>query len=226
MGCTIRPIRVEERILIVGANGTGKSVAATQLLDSTSLPVIAVDVKGDFELNQKASVIRKPNDWRLGLLPNRSYIYRPNLEYMDTDTWVLFFRTLWSRARKTGKKHPFFLYIDEAQFLSTGRVGREMANLAITTRSMGMGLIITSQRPRWIPVEIRTEAWRWFVYWLTYERDRKEVGEYTAGRLTPEDFDRIDENHGFWKIERGIKSPSHLEISLCSPFARQENPPD
>ena len=218
MGCQIRPIQPKERLLFVGANGTGKSIGAQQMMASWDGPIVAIDVKRDFKLSQKATVIRKPDDWRLGLMPNRSYIYRPDIQFMDSETWVTFFRALWIRARKYGKKHPFFLYIDEAQFLSTGKVAREMANLAITTRSMGMGFAVSSQRPKWIPVELRTEAWRWFIYWLSYLEDRKEVCQYSAGRLVPEDFDRIKVNHGFWLMQRSQNSPSDLEIGMCGPF--------
>ena len=204
--------------MLTGANGTGKTYGATELLDSWDRPMIAVDVKGDFDFNQSATIINKPNDWRLKLFPNKNYIYRPDIQYLDTDTWVWFFRSLWERARKTGKKNPFLLYIDEAQFLSVGRVARELANLAITTRSMGMPLVITSQRPRWIPVELRTEAWRWFVYYLSYDEDKTEVSRYTGGRLTKEDINRIEVNHGFWLIERGSDSPAQLDIRLCAPL--------
>lgn len=202
----------------MGANGTGKSVGARELLASFDGPIIAVDPKGDFTMDQQAIIIRRPDDWRLGVLPNRNYIYRPDVDYLNGATWRQFFRMLWQRARKSGKRHPFLLYIDEAQFIANQGAGKELANLAITTRSLGMGLLCASQRPKWIPVEIRTEAWRWFIFYLSYDEDKKEITHYTSGRLDMDDLNRIEENYGFWLMERGTERPGDLTIRQCRAF--------
>ncbi len=217
IACTIPPPRAEERIVLIGTNGSGKSKMAEKLLGAWTGPAVYLDPKGDFTPPGPATVIHKPFGSAWTFHAKGRIVYRPDPDYLNGPSWRGLFRMLWERARREGKKRPFLLYVDEAQYIAQQGAQRELANLAITTRSLGMGLICASQRPKWVPVEIRTEAWRWYVFYLTYDDDKKEVAAYTSGRLTAEDLDRDGDPFSFWEIRREGQHPSKLAIHHCKP---------
>jgi energy-coupling factor transporter ATP-binding protein EcfA2 len=119
-----------ERIFIVGANGSGKSYFAARLLAVLDR-WIAIDLKGDFGedigLDHDAVVITSPKDMRLRLFPRsiKRIIYRPKpADYGTVDGIV---GQMFDRARalkkRYGKGHDFrfYLYCDEGLLQSRGR---------------------------------------------------------------------------------------------------------
>lgn len=201
----------KERVFIVGANGSGKSYFAARLLDA--LPRwITVDLKGDFGedigLDQRAKVLTSPTDWRWRFFPREipRVIYRPApVHYRSVDAVV---GALFNKARalkkRYGKGHPyrFTLYCDEGLLQSRGRDTRNLAGVAISGRSLEMGLIVTSQRLSWIPVEIRSEAWRIYVFYLSSVEEESEVIKLSKRKLTIDQLEALGADYSFYEIKR------------------------
>lgn len=76
-----------------------------------------------------------------------------------------------------------------------------LRNLAILTRSMGLGLWVTLQRPRNAPVEVRSEAWQWYIFYETYDEDLKEIAAYSGGQLTYKDLQQMAD-YSFYLMKR------------------------
>ena len=199
----------EERVLFLGANGSGKTHLATRMLASYPRWIV-IDLKGDVRVSEDETVVRSPSDWKWRFADK--IIYRPKIEYMDGFYHRYVLRQLYERARKKGRKQPFILYVDESLFLSRSGASAMLANLAVATRSLHMGFWCSSQRPRNIPVEIRTEAWRWYIFYLMSLEDEKEVSRYTKGQLSIEDLEQGTENYSFWEIKRGKERSNVLSI--------------
>lgn len=200
----------------MGSNGGGKSVLAGQMLASGYPRSVSIDVKGDFDPPLDYTVLRSPDEWGWRNT-DRHIVYRPKIEYMG-GAWLeeVLFR-LFERARKKGKREPFIVYVDEGLYLSkTGHI-QSLAALAVSGRSLNVGLWVASQRPMWIPVEVRSEAWRWYVFYLAYEQDEREVLKYTKGRLSLAQLQEGTANFSFWEIKRGKQSAGKLTISHFPP---------
>ena len=69
----------------------------------------------------------------------------------------------------------------------------------------GVGLWVSSQRPKWIPVEVRSETWRWYVFFLDYDEDAKEMVKYTHGRISVDELQEPKQSYSFWEIKRDTR---------------------
>lgn len=169
---------------------------------------ISIDIKGDFDPPIPYRVATQPNqlfprfDWFRS--EEDHIVYRPKFEYASGKALDYVLRRLFERARKRGKEEPFIIYIDEGLYTATSSHTGTMRALAVTGRSLNVGLWVSSQRPKWIPVEIRSEAWRWYIFYLAFEEDEKEVLKYVKRRVSLRDL-QSDANakHSFWEVKRG-----------------------
>lgn len=218
MPAVVKLPEFKERIFIVGANGSGKSYFASSLLEAlTKTPGqdrwFAIDLKGDFgedlKLDRLARIISRPDDWRLRgfpVWPSR-ILFRPRpADFGSVDRVIgqLFERArkLKKRQRQTDHKYRFYLYCDEALLQSRHRDTTNFAGAAIAGRSLGMGFIVTSQRISWIPVEVRTEAWRIYVFYLSDIGEEKEVIKLTKGKLSIDQLEALGADYSFYEASR------------------------
>ena len=154
--------------------------------------------------------MKEPDDsfgWK-----NERVLYRPSPEYRTRYWLEAVFRRLYNRASKIGKRKPFIVYVDESLLIAKLGAVRYLAALAVAGRSLGVGLWTASQRTKWIPVEIRSEAWRWYVFFLSDEEDEKEVAKFTKGRYTVEDIRRYCRNYAFIEIMRAHQGGGDVVI--------------
>lgn len=198
----------EERLLFMGANGSGKSQLAREMLDGFQYWFV-IDLKGDFEpISADYIIVKKPTDRRLKQFRKKypCIVYRPLNEYRNKAWFDFILSWAWDVAKKTmkGKKQlkPFVLYVDEG--LMTADLGGDkwISNHAVGSRALGVALWVAAQRPKNIPVAVRSEAWRWYVFYLAYEDDEKEVVKYAKGKINLEDMDAALSNYGFFEIRR------------------------
>lgn len=206
----IKPPSYQERVLFVGSNGGGKTKLAGEMLAAGYPRTVSIDVKGDFNPPIDYTILTKPNEfgWRY----HRHIVYRPKFEYANGQWLDEVLRRLFQRARAKGRKQPFILYLDEALYMATSSRTGTMRALAVTGRSLNVGLWVSSQRPKWIPVEVRSEAWRWYVFYLSYEEDEKEILRYSKGRIGLDQLQNPTDNYSFWEIKRGANSAGKLAI--------------
>lgn len=211
-----------ERVVFLGENGSGKSEMALELLQYYDEWVI-FDTKHDTEprRTQKYTVISTPSDvrWKWA----KRILYRPAPEY-NNGVWLEeMTRRMYIRGQKTLKKkkgirkpqqtRPFILYIDEALMYAKLSSAKWLANHAVAGRSLGIGLWVSSQRPKWIPVEVRSEAWRIYIFNLGYEEDEKEIVKVSKGKITVDELHAQTGDYSFYEIRRikgGNKQVSHF----------------
>jgi hypothetical protein len=197
----IEPPSYQERVLFVGANGSGKSRLAAAMLGA-GYRWVAIDLKGDFPAPKPYVVVRTPDDWRWRWVRSKGILYRPKPEYANGPWLDAVLHRLYVRGQREGKRKPFVVYVDEGLALSRGGHTQWLSTLAVAGRSLGVGLWVASQRPRWIPVEVRTEAWRLYVFYLQYEEDEREVMKLSKGLISEEDFRRAKVDYSFWELRR------------------------
>lgn len=222
-----------ERLLIVGANGSGKTKLAELFLASGYPRTVTIDLKGEinppFPDGEPVWRVRKPIGWQWRQSIRKGHlIYQPPPEYRTMETMDAVFHHLYARARKYGKKYPFILYLDEGLSLAHMGGSKWLSALVVEGRSLKCGVWISSQRPLWIPVEIRTEAWRWYIFYLAYRDDIDEIIKYSGGRLSREDLTEALADYSFWEMRRhlgGKLSVRHYPpIDLIHPWHDDKMP--
>lgn len=169
-----------------------------------------IDLKGDFEPIGQFKLVKEPDD--ASGFKHDKVLYRPRPEYR-TKYWLeAFFRRMYNRASKIGKRKPFIVYVDESLLISKLGAVRYLAALAVAGRSLGVGLWTASQRLKWIPVEIRSEAHAWFVFFLSDEEDEKEVAKFSKGRLTVDQVRQYSREYGFVEMRRAHRGGGDIVI--------------
>ena len=221
--------RYEERVFFSGANGSGKTILASALIASFPRAII-LDTKGDFPVpwaEGEYQVRTKP--WGVGLLNSWKWrhgkqriIYRPSIGYDSGEAIARFFDDCYRKAQKEKGAHPRILYVDEGAWVSYAGAWRSFARLLISTRSLKLGVWLSSQRPKGIPVEARSEAWRWYVFYLRSREDRKEVVSYLDHQITEYDLESTTKDFEFWEIRRG--TGGKMQYRLLPPI-RPPAPP-
>lgn len=204
----------QERLFFVGTNGSGK----TKLMREFYLReprYCVMDPKGDFPKAPGDKVVKSPKDFRWNLFPDGLWgsglfavpriLYRPDPKYQPTMDLRL--RWLFYKARKLKKRHrpAFRVGVDEGLFQSkafSNSRPRWLMSSAITGRSLDLGLDLNSQRPSGIPVEIRSEAWRMYVFYLGDQDDMKAILRYAQGTLTIDDLMDLGEDFSFIEVKR------------------------
>lgn len=214
---TISPPDYEERVLFMGTNGSGKSVLAREMLGAGYPRGVVIDVKGNFSLKQDFVVVRSPEDRKWRAFKSGWVVYRPEPPYNSGAELDDLLARLYMVARREGRKKPFIIYIDEALYLAkTGHV-QALSQLAVTGRELRVGLWVASQRPKNIPVEVRSEAWRWYIFYLAYQDDEKEVMRYSKGRLSMDELEQGTSDYRFWEFRR--QKGGHVSIRRFPPIA-------
>jgi hypothetical protein len=169
-----------QRVLAVGMNGSGKSELARYLFAQFRCRKALVDPKGDWKI---AGVPR------LTLQARDEAGARAELErHLDPAAPVLHVRPAWlgrpgSREQLTalydfldGLPGPLHVWTDEGYAVSNASWAPPgFLELQVGSRARGHGHTITSQRPRNIAVEARTEADHLFIFPPLDAEDLKET---------------------------------------------------
>lgn len=177
-------IGADERIAIIGATGSGKTVLARYLLSFT-LRAIVVDPKHSFELEGFKGLRRRPF---LSPAKEFHYLYRPRMA--EDKKLAEFLAYFWD----TGDT---IIYIDELSTLAEGyKMSIDvLSEIARTGRERNVGLWVTMQRPRFVPKLFLTESEQLFIFALRNAEDRQYVAGY-AGEEVREPIDKFN----FWYV--------------------------
>lgn len=218
----------EERLLVVGSNGSGKTIFLRALLGAGYPRWVVVDHKGGFtpphDPEHKFVVVRDPRDRKL--LTADRVLYRPSAEFKTRRWYEYLFQRLYARAeatRRNGKR--FILLVDETLAIARMRAVLWLGNIAVVGREWGVGLWLASQRLKWIPIEAKSEAWRWYLFYLSDEEDEREALRFAKGELTLEQLRELTGGMPppFVELRRGAESGGRVQVTAYPPVRK---PPD
>ncbi len=189
--------RPDQRVLILGSNGSGKTVLGANLLSVAAfdqMPYVMIDYKRDELLNS----IDRRREIGLTDIPNHPGLYhlKPNPVSDDDkiEEWLL----------KVWAKRNIGLYVDEALRLPTKRTGA-FQTILTQGRALHIPVISLSQRPVDLNRYAFSEANHVIVMRLTDMRDRKKVTEFVPiahdYRLKKYNFIWYNVDHNFqWSM--------------------------
>lgn len=228
---SIKAPSYEERLIIVGANGSGKS-RLTNLLQRVGnyRRTFWLDLKGDVVPEVEHSVVKDPSEW--AFTHARNVVFRPAPgSYWRTDRGIaeVLTRVLSASSRAFDSKRkrsraPILVIIPEILLLGP-LAQRVVAEMASGARALELGLWVETQRPLRIPVVTRSEAWRWYIFPLGYEDDERHILKYAKGALTLEQLRAGDEHTRAtgerWFYELLLRKPDGtrtLELRYLAPL--------
>lgn len=154
-----------DHIIVIGKNGSGKTVAGLWHLQMSdrSIPWVIIDYKKDANI---ALLNPEPFDARANLEPGKLYRYQPmpNDPNVDPILW-----TLWERENVG-------VFVDESYMLPA--TGEAMNAILTQGRSKCVPVIALTQRPVFVPRFFFSEANFFQTFWLNDQRDRKIVTSF------------------------------------------------
>ncbi len=207
------PIRPGDKALVLGQNGTGKSLWAHAVALAWSAgTVLVVDTKGDdpaAELPNQTVATRAEDVVRR--LPGR-VLYRPSLAEKSVrrvgdppnlrPLWARFetvARKVWEQAQVT--RAPQLVVIHElAELCTSAAIGPAFRELITSGRSWGITLVLLTQRPQGVAVIARSEAQHVVCFALADQDSRDmasrllddiyapELASFVRARSLPRDF--------------------------------------
>jgi len=190
---TLQSIQPNDRLLLAGKTGSGKTWFARQMLAGLTRLVV-IDPKmllGD-DWN-----IQQPNrlDWLSLQRGNRGrfHIIPPII-----DNLPLWYEELFAQLYRIG---DLTIYIDETYAVSPpgSKPGKWLTALYTRGRELGIGVWAATQRPAWIPLFFSSEADWLAMFRLNLEVDRDRLSGI-AGQSV---LGRIPDLHGFWLYHVG-----------------------
>lgn len=180
--------RSDERTLVLGSTGSGKTTMGAWLLSLApfdEMPYVIIDYKRDKLLNS----IDFRRELGLNEFPKEPGLYhlKPN-PVSDDDDVEKWLHGIWSQ-QNVG------LYADEALRIPTGRTG-SFEGILTQGRALRIPVISLSQRPVDLTRYAFSEANHVVSFNLTDRRDRKKVSEYIP--LDDEHLANLPEFHSVW----------------------------
>lgn len=171
----------------MGRTGSGKSTLAQAIL----LPlryVLVIDSKGEFDL-PNAEVISDPGRLsRIGKRHEYPIIFRPGEEF---DNFSYYNEVcLWAFRRGNCT-----VYIDEVyDLMRHSYPAPGMTKLLKQGRSKKVRTIISTQRPRSIPISLLSESENFYSFELAMKADRQRMAELMGPRV----LENPSKKYAFW----------------------------
>lgn len=205
----VNPIQIgiNDRAFLVGSTGCGKTTLAQYLIEDIRKPYSVVyDAKISDSIGKWNHTYYYELD-RLYQAGEKRLIYRPDIyEAQDANLQDEFFQWIYDR------KHTR-LYIDEAYALLGGQNPSFHLQACLSRgRERGISTIVSTQRPKRIPLITLSESEHIYVFRLNLHEDRIRIKEITG--IDPEEQATI-QNYEFiyFNALSGLRS-SKLKLKI------------
>jgi len=205
-------VNFNDRVLVVGKTGSGKSVLTRMLAaQSTGARLVVIDVKGEIDAGVDPVYDPGAIDWGAPVV-----VFRPASMSREV------FAELYDQILAAGG--PTVVWLDEARGVTTSNYAPDgLLIVQMQGRRLGIGHLVCCQRPYNVAVELRSEAEHFFVFGPLSKRDAdalaEEIGRVNGRPFTGEQLasalDRLHDQHGrhafLWYDRRS------RELAECEP---------
>ena len=207
----------DQRMMIVGASGTGKTTLAREILRNYGR-VLVIDPKctyGDKKGEPGFTLVRSPRQLR-SLNQGHTHIqFRPGEDHQT----LVAYNEVYEWAYRQGQRGVgYMVYTDEVYLVMAGSSSPKWLTNCITCgRELGVGMINGSQRPIGVDRRIFTESETFVAFRLMHEDDAKLALKRLRAFGEPE-------GHAFWIRHTSWTHPRYLELNLQQSLQTQREP--
>lgn len=195
------PPQSGQHVLFVGSTGSGKSELAQSIMQHAPRS-FCIDTQDSLD-RLDGRILKDPHALPGKLKRNDFILYKPDPVYrVGPDWWDYIFLCLSSSTSKK-KPVPRWCYIDEIYHLGYGMNFPKQLPQAITTaRQRKLSFLISTQRPKQIPLPVITEVAYIYVFYLARYEDRKTIAEYSRDdkRAAMKALDSLKNDFSFIQI--------------------------
>lgn len=209
----------KQRISIYGHTGCGKSQQAVHYLSEAAIetmPWVVIDYKGDELINQ----IPYAQDIGFNDTPTKPGVYILHPHPGQDDQVENFLWGVYSRER-TG------IYTDEGFMLPKMPQYKAFSAILVQGRSKHIPMITLTQKPRYVPMHALSEADYHSVFYLSDNKDRQRVQEFTGFTAKELDVHLPDYHSLIYRVKDRAKfllKPVPQADSLLETFSRRLAP--
>lgn len=200
----IRPRR-DQRLILVGATGTGKTTLGRELLRPFPR-VLVIDSKctyGGRDGEPGYEMVSSPGALRRLRSSVDLIQYRPDENHQGVSDYDEVYRWAYRRG-------DLMVYTDEAFLVHHGSYAPDWLRACVTCgRELGIGMITGTQRPRGIDLRLMTEAEIFCAFDLRHRDDRKRMAE-----MGGDEFMIRPPKHAFWVWRAGDQHPHLCRLTL------------
>lgn len=194
--------KYDERMLVVGMTGSGKTFFAEQILRWRD-NVIVYDTKGQIDW-ENYTLVSSFNE--LKKCKAKNILYKPQLQdWYNEEPADDFFNWVYHRGDTT-------LYIDEvATACYDGRIPFWLHGIMSRGRELGVSFIGSTQRPKRIPISLLSESERMAIFRLKVFEDAKRISQ-TIG-IEAEDIMKLPKRYFYYSsVDTTYKQPFTLKV--------------
>lgn len=208
----------DERAIFLGGTGSGKTGLAMTMADHYD-KFIYIDAQNNLTPYAPSVYLNSLDafQWAWAFSRDRHIVFRPKVENQSPQMFNQLLYMLHKRGKprnkKTGKfDRPFVVYIDEAYAMGyASNFPHWATKIAVLDRQKGIGLWTASQRPVNIPIPLRSECAYYYVFYLSYEDDIREIAKYGRPKKELERViqEELKFDHSFVLINRSTGEYQH-----------------
>lgn len=209
-------LRPGDKLLIAGQNGSGKSVLARSIANAFRR-VLVYDPKGEEAAFMPNATVATTARDAIRALPGRVVYVPVRADMADIEAR---FDEVLAKVLTIPGGHGIVIH-ELADLTTAQRIGPVLSEVIRKGRSLGITLVMVTQRPQGISVFARSEAQHVVSFTLTAPSDRDVLGDlFGAARGAPIRLRPLPLDHRFW-----YRGPD-LAVHLCEPLAMGERKAD
>lgn len=197
--------RKDERTIIVGATGTGKTTLLKQLV-APCPSIIVIDSKGTYGGSDGApgyTMVSSPSALKRLRKVHTHIQYRPDERHLNVPSYDEVYKWVYHRGN-------IMCVTDEAFLVHKGSYAPDWLRACVTCgRELGIGMVTGTQRPRGIDLRLLTEAEVFISFDLRHKDDRKRIAE-----MAGDEFLVRPPKHAFWFWRSGMQHPRLGRLTL------------